>query len=305
MFIIDFVKRIAKSIGRKNVEDEINTAKDEIDNQTIPTIKQLMKEFPSIPRFKSETYTLYNKAIVSGTGIRVKGDMFDVILLTLTNVGSIADFVSNYVSTKLETEINQSSVTVTDAQVFQLLDSITFAARYTRRLQDIILRTESNVMMDKNSSQELKGVRQADIDYIVKYRDSYIKTLKMLQTPVSKIKELINNIPDIVVSDLKSSTTLSVQGNDKVDPLGFGRDLVVSPLNPIWLIGSWSSTRQHEKYTAAKEEATVIKMRIARLKAQYEEKPDPKLAAIIEKREGQVDLLRAKIEKYEKEVNGE
>ena len=305
MFVIDFAKKLVKSLSRRNVEDEIATTKDELGNQTVPIINQLMKDFPSLPRFKSETYTLYNKSIVDGVGLRVKGDMFNVIQLTLDNTDKILDYVANYVTEKLEAEINSASVTVSDVQIFQLLNSVIFVTRYTRRLQDIILRAESNVMMDGGVAQELKGVRQADINFIVKYRDSYIKTLKMLQTPVTKIKELIENIPEIVVSDVKSKAMLSVQGNDKVDPLGFGRDLVMSHLDPIWAYNSWSSSRQHEKYVAAKEEAAVIKLRIARLKAQYEGKPDPKLASIIDKREGQVDLLRAKIEKYEKEVNGE
>lgn len=302
MSIIDYVRKLMTSISRKTIESDIDVVRDDLSNHTLPALQQFMKEFSANPRLNSRSFKLYNDEIRKQVSISRTGDMFTAMELGCTKAELMLNFSYNYVRDNFEEDVTRAAMTLARANIMQLLDAMNFFVRYTRRLIDLLLIAESNHKIDAGA-QELKGIRQSDIDYLSKYRASYIGVLDMLITVDTKrVDAMFDAIPEIIVEDVRSKSTLEIHGNDKVDPLQLGKNFIASPANPIWLIGVNLAEYQHNRYLSAKEDANLIKLRVARLKAQYDNNPDPKLAEIISKREGQVDKLRATISRYEKKV---
>lgn len=302
MSVIDYVKNIMTSFSRKSIESDIDVVRDDLSNHTLPALQQFMKNFAGHPRLNSRSFKLYDDEIRKQVSIGRNTDMFNTIEAGCLKAELMLNFAYNYVRDHFEEDVTRAALTLAHANVMQLLDALNLYVRYTRRLLDMLLIAESNHKIDA-SSQELKGIRQADIDYLSKYRATYISVLDMLyKVDTKRVDAMFEAIPEIIVEDVRSKSALEIHGNDKVDPLNLGKNFIVSSINPIWLAGVNLAEYQHNRYLSAKEDANLIKLRITRLKAQYENNPDPKLAEIISNREGQVDKLRAKISRYEKKV---
>lgn len=302
MFILDYIKRVGNSFKRRDVETEIDVIRDELQNHTLPPLKQLLKEFPGSPRFTSRSYGLYNGEFSRSLKVNVRGDMFVAMDLACAKAELLITFAYNYVHTQFEEETTRAGLTLACANIMRLIDAINFFNRYARRLTDMILIAETNHKISA-SDQELKDIRPIDIEYLANGRESFIRVTEMLiSSDVRTTERMFDNIPEVILSDVKTKTALEIHGNDKVDPMNLGKNFIASGWNPIWLTGVGLAEYQHNRYKSAKEDSGVILLRIQRLRAQYDNNPNPKLAGIIKNYEGQVDSLRAQVSRYERKV---
>lgn len=300
MKILDYVRQLKSNFELKGIKEDLSTTRDELTNATIPVIEDIEKKLGALTEVNavSETYGLYFRALQSAQSSRnIRGNLFTPILLRLRNARDILDYAEVYLDNNLNEDVTSVTLSLRTANVMQLLSVIAFFSRYTRRLADLILRAETAKVMDVKAD-ELEGMTQAELNYLSGYRTSYIAAIDMLALPAKEIERLIENIPEIVVSEVRSESALNVQGRDKVDPLRFG--LVESKADVFWLWAINRAEYQAERYHTAKYEKEMLELRIARYKRNYEKNPDPKLASTIEKREAELDLRRAKLAKMEK-----
>lgn len=300
MKIIEYVRQLKSNFELKGIKEDLSTTRDELSNATIPVIEDIEKKLGQLneSNAKSETYALYFRALQSAQSSRnIRGNIFTPVLLRLRNARDILDFAEVYLDNNLNEDVTSAALSLRSANVMQLLNVIAFFSRYTRRLADVILRAETAKAMDEKAD-ELQGMTQAELNYLSDYRVSYVAAIDMLALPAKEVERLVENIPEITVSEVRSESALAVHGRDKVDPLRFG--LVESKADPFWLWALNRAEYQAERYHTAKYEKEMLELRIARYKRNYEKNPDPKLASTIEKREAELDLRRAKLAKMEK-----
>lgn len=288
-----------KNFPLARVIENVGVTRDELINNTIPPVEKLIKAIPDARDYGSQTFELYNQAILRELSGARNGLMFHPILEALRNGVEVLSFVDAQLSADFSDNVTQSSITLTRATTLQLLDTVNFVARYTRRLCDVIFIAETNkkVVPDGN---ELAGVTAAEIEFLASGRDRYIRSLKIIAKPIGSIEDAYKQIPEVVVADMKSGVISALHGNDKMDPLQFG--LIQSKADPIWVLGNIYVQYQARRYKTAKEEKAILELRIERYKAILANKPDPKMASIIEKREAELDRMRGQLAKMEADL---
>jgi hypothetical protein len=283
-------------LNNERIESQITNVRDTIVNHTIPQVEKVVSKLADGRSFETDVYSLYNDAITSGVQTRLRGNMFTVIKEALNSSVQTLSLIDRLVAADFQTDTTASALTLSKANTIQLLDTVNLVSNYTRSLVNAVLVAEENRLIADGRSA-LDGVSEAEVEYLAAYRDAYIRGLNIVLTPVEAIEDRFKQIPEIVVSEIRSQAATASHGNDKIDPLRFG--LFESKLDPVWLIGNMWTQYQYSKHVAAKEQAAVIELRIERIKAILDKKPNPQLAKVLEKREGQRDLLVAKVRRLE------
>lgn len=301
---INYVKNLISGksgIDNDRIESQINNTRDTLINTSLPAVEKVIKKLSTAGSFQSEVYSLYNDAITNGVQSNIRGNMFVIIKEALESASNTLNLIDKMVSKEFTAETTAVSLTLSKANTLLLLDTVTLVSNYSRSMVGVVLTAEENRLLGEGRT-ELAGVTESEVKYLAEYREAFIRGLNIVLTPTDRIEERFAEIPEVVVSEVRSQAmTTSTHGNDKVDPLRFG--LFQSKADPIWLIGTAWTQYQYNRYLAAKEQAAVIELRIERLRNLMDKKPNPRLAAIIEAREGQRDLKLAKVREQERKWN--
>lgn len=301
MNIFEYVKKFAKSVGKPNILDEVSTTRDELVNYTLPLFAKNLEWLRRNDRdLTSQAYQRDRDELIkdfSRSGYLRPSNPFEMIYKSLNNSLSILDYLEGFFNKSLEADVTAASITISKSNAFQLLDLIAFASKYTRAWLDLILSAESNT---RNQLAGELSLTQGQIKYLGENRDAYGRAISILATPVKEIEVIFAAFPEIVISEANARAVSATQAAGKVDPFRF--NLIQSRWDPSYLIGMIVTDYQVYRYKLAREEKEAIELRVLRLKKQLENKNDPSLAKIIEKREEQLDKLRGKIRAMEDDI---
>ncbi len=294
----EYGKNFKKGVTRNQLLDEINVTRDELTNSTLEVFEKTLKvlrrddSILNSQLYQSERDNLISDFSRSGF-LRGKNPI-EMVYQSLDNAKSILGYVENYVDQRVTTEVNQSSLTLVDANVFQLLDFIAFASRYARYWMQVIVSAESNHL---NQLAGELDVTPYQIQWLGENRDAFGRVISLLATPVKQIEDLLDNMPEIIIAEANPRALQATQGDKRIDPLKLG--FVVSKWNPIWLYGIWKTNRQVQRYKTAKEDKEVLEMMVMRLERQLQGHDDPRLHQIYLKRLAQLEKERGKLKEME------
>lgn len=294
MKIKEFIKSIHRNFSKKAAREHLDVTRDELVNQTIPVIGLIANEPEA--NFKSRTYQLYSEDLKANFKVNIgKNSIFAPIHKTLLNCVDLLDFFDKFYEDELNEAITAQALTLKQSTVVQLTDYVAMFTKFSRRLADVILIAEDAAVAKQEN--EVQSLTQADLQFLANNVGFYKDIMNALNTPVSRIQELLDAIPEIIISEVKHEAALHAQGTTKVNPMMLHFN--DSSLNPIWLFVTNLSEYHARRYHAAKQEAELLELRIQRYKRRLANNPDPKLSSIIEKREAELDLIRAKLRKME------
>lgn len=294
----EYGKNFKKGVTRNQLLDEINVTRDELINNTLEVFEKTLKvlrrddSILNSQLYQSERDNLISDFSRSGF-LRGKNPI-EMVYQSLDNAKSILGYVENYVDQRVVTEVSQSSLTLVDANVFQLLDFIAFASRYARYWMQVIISAESNHL---NQLAGELDVTPYQIQWLGENRDAFGRVISLLATPVKQIEGLLDNMPEIIIAEANPRALQATQGDKRIDPLKLG--FVVSKWNPIWLYGIWKTDRQVQRYKTAKEDKEVLEMMVMRLERQLQGHDDPRLHQIYLKRLAQLEKERGKLKEME------
>lgn len=301
MNIFDYVKKVAKNVGRPQVLVEINVTRDELNNTTLTLLNNSLDWLrKNDGNLQSNTYRRDRDELIKDfgrSGYLRPSNPFDMLQKSLTNANEVLNFVEAYFQKNLTEDVTAASITIAKANVFQLLDLVAFSTRYARCWLELILSAETNHRSMLESEISLTPLQ---IKFLNENRDAFGRAISVLATPVKEIEKLIDGIPEIVIAEANPKALMATQGDKRIDPLRF--NLIQSKADPIYLISMVISDYQVQRYKVAKEEQEMLELRILRLKRQLENKDDPKLSAILEKREAQLDKVRGKLNRMENDL---
>jgi hypothetical protein len=294
----EYGKKFKKGVTRNQLLDEINVTRDELTNNTVDFFDKTLKVFRrddsilNSQLYQSERDNLISDFTRSGF-LRGKNPI-DMVYQSLENAKAILGFIESYIDKRVTTEVSQSSLTLVDTNVLQLLDFIGFASRYARYWIQVILSAESNHL------NQLAGDIDAtpyQIQWLGENRDAFGRVISLLATPVKRIESLLEDMPEIIIAEANPRALQATQGDKRIDPLKLG--FVVSKWNPIWLYGIWNADRQVQRYKAAKDDKEVLEMMVMRLERQLQGHDDPRLHQIYLKRLAQLEKERGKLKDME------
>ena len=301
MNIFEYVKTLKKRFTKTDVNSAIDTITAEMTNITIPLLADkagwLVKHDGDL---LSTFYQNDRDALIadfSKSGYLRKASPFAMLLASLKNSVEILTFLKGYFDKQQGEDMSGDSVTISTSNALQLLDLVAFTSTYTRAWLDVILSAESN---NRNGVTEIMNLTQGMIVYLGDNRANFGIAVSILATPVDKIEKLFEAIPEVVIAETNPKAVSGALGQDRTDPLRL--NLVQSKWDPIYMINMVLTDYAAKRYKTAKEEAQFIELRIARLKKQMENKDDPHLSMIIERRQGQLDAYRGKIKQMEDSV---
>lgn len=301
MNILEYVKQLKKRFTKTDVNSAIDTVTAELTNITIPLLADkaawLVKNDSDVTSnfYRSDRDSIM--ADFAKSGYLRKSNPFAMLLESLRNSLEILTYLKGYFDKQAGEDMSGESITISTSNALQLLDLTAFVSTYTRCWMDVILSAESN---HRNNITEELNLTQSMFIYLGDNRANFGTAVSILATPVEKIEKLFAAIPEVVIAETNPKAIVGTLGQDRVDPLRM--NLVQSKWDPIYFIGMVLSDYSANRYKTAKEEAAFIELRIARLKKQMEQKDDPHLAMIIEKRQGQLDTYRGKLKKMEDSV---
>lgn len=301
MNIFDYVKKVAKNIGKSQILVEINVTRDELNNTTLTVLNSTLEWLRrDDSQLISAAYRRDRDDLIKDfgrSGFLRPQNPFEMVYKSLTNSLEILNFLEGYFNKNLNEDVTYASITISKANALQLLDLIGFATRYTRSWIEVVISAESN---HRAQVLGLPQITQQQIKYLSENRDAFGRAISILATPVKQVEKMIDDIPEIVIAEANPKAIQSTQGNDRVDPLRM--NLVQSKWDPIYLMSMVVSDWQVQRYKTAKEEQEMLELRILRLKRQLDNKDDPKLSMILEKRQGQLDKVRGKLKRMEDDV---
>lgn len=301
MNIFEYVSKFAKNIGKSQILVEINVTRDELNNTTLNILNNSLEWVRrDDSKLISAAYRRDRDDLIKDfgrTGYLRSSNPFEMVFKSLTNALELLTFVEGYFTKNLHDDVTAASITLSKANALQLLDLIGFATRYTRSWIEIILSAESN---HHSQVMGLPQITQQQIKFLSDNRDAFGRAIAILATPVKQVEKMMDQIPEIVIAEANPKAIQATQGNDRVDPLRMG--LVQSKWDPIYLMGMVVSDFQVQRYKVAKEEQEMLELRILRLKRQLDNKDDPKLSDILDKRQGQLDKVRGKLKRMEDDL---
>lgn len=296
MNIFEYVKKFAKNIGKSQILVEINVTRDELNNTTLNLLSNTLEWVRrDDSQLISAAYRRDREDLIKDfgrTGFLRPSNPFEMVFKSLTNALELLSFIEGYFTKNLHDDVTAASITLSKANALQLLDLIGFATRYTRSWLEIILAAESN---HHSQVMGLPQITQQQIKFLSDNRDAFGRAIAILATPVKQVEKMMDQIPEIVIAEANPKAIQSTQGNERIDPLRMG--LVQSKWDPIYLIGMVGSDFQVQRYKVAKEEQEMLELRVLRLKRQLDNKDDPKLSDILDKRQGQLDKVRGKLKR--------
>ncbi len=301
MNIFEYVKQLKKRFTKTDVNAAIDTINSELVNITIPLVADkaawLVKDDSDLLStfYRNDRDSLM--ADFAKSGYLRKSNPFTMLLQSLRNSVEVLAYLKGYFDKVQGEDMSGDSITITTSNALQLIDLVAFTSRYTRAWLDVILSAESN---SRNNVTEELNLTQAMFVYLGDNRANFGTAVSILATPVEKIEKMFTAIPEVVIAETNPKAISGSLGQDRVDPLRL--NLVQSKWDPFYFIGMILSDYNAKVYKTAKEEAQFLELRIARLKKQLEQKDDPHLAMIIEKRQGQLDAKRGKIKQMEDSV---
>lgn len=307
MNITDYIKGFAKSFGKGRVQEEIDCTRDDLTKHTLEFLTTNHRWLASNERDLVSKYYLESRdELIQGfsrSGYLRPTNPFTMLEQSLTNAVKILDFIDGWLNkTITEEQLSGTAMSLSKANVLQFLDAIGFASRYTRNWLDVVFSAESN---NHNKIAETAELTPAQIKFLSENQSAWTRVISLLATPVHEIERLINDIPEIVVSEANPKLLAATQGVQKTDPFRFG--FVQSRWNPIWLAVVISSDWQATRYKTAREEKEMLELRLLRLQKQLQANGgnDPRLSSIIEKRTAQLDKKRGQLAKMERTIYAE
>lgn len=301
MNIFEYVKKFAKNVGKSQILVEINVTRDELNNTTLNILGNTLDWVRrDDSKLLSQAYRRDRDDLIKDfgrSGFLRPANPFEMLYKSMTNAVDILNFVEGYFTKNLSEDVTASSITISKANALQLLDLVGFATRYTRSWIELIMSAETN---HHAQVLGLPQITPAQIKFLSDNRDAFGRAISILATPVKQIEKMMESIPEIVIAEANPKAIQATQGNDRVDPMRLG--LVQSKWDPFYLMGMMTSDYQVHRYKVAKEEQEMLELRVLRLKRQLENKDDPKLSQILEKRQGQLDKVRGKLKRMEDDL---
>lgn len=294
MKIAKYVQSLLPSIEKKSIRKNLDDLRAELRDHTLPpfqTSHEMLKNWRFKDRFCQEVDKKFPREVQS----RFRGNYIEVTYFilkrTLENIDTFEKMVDQYYAH----DVVRSAMSYSDTQLLQLIEAISFAARYSRKLLMYTLAQEVDAYRDNN----LRGseLTKAEIDWLMRNVQVFYLTLRALDKSGKDYMDIFQDIPDIAVDVDNADNVASMVGSQNLDPLRLGAHGLI--LNPIYHVRIKLTEWQVARYDAAKEERKMLEFQILDLKNATEGKDDPKLEKALEYTQDRVSRLNYKIQKME------
>jgi hypothetical protein len=294
MKIAKYVQSLLPSIEKKSVRKNLDDLRAELRDHTLPpfqTSHEMLKRW----RFKDRFCQDVDKRFPREVGSKFRGNYVEVTYFILKRTLENIDTFDKMVDEAYAHDVVRSAISYSDTQLLQLIEAISFAVRYARKLLMYTLAQEVDLYRDNNlRGQELT---KAETDWLIRNVQVFYLTLRALDKPGKDYLSIFQEIPDIAVDVDNADNVAAMVGSQNLDPLRLGAHGLI--LNPIYHVRIAWTEWQVARYDSAKEERKMLEFQILDMKNALDNKSDPKLEKALEYTQDRVSRLSYKIQKIE------
>jgi hypothetical protein len=301
MKIFNFLKSLLPNFTKDRITEDIRITRAEIQDVTLPAYQTALQGF-SGRKWQSEAakekMTAFSRMVKGGKNpILYIHDSLPEVLKNLSMIEELV--IKNYTD-----NIAAQGMTYLKANLLQLVEAMGFVSKYARKLLLYLYIAETDTAMpaDENGEQSafhMGSLSKAELDYIDTNFVSFCMALNIVNKNTVELEKLLEEIPDIVVTEDNVLTLPALHGEQKLDPLQMG--LIPLALNPIYHVRLSIAEWQANRYKAAVEELRLVQLRHLNLQKLTAGKPDARIEREMLYLESRVKNLNYKIAEMEKQ----
>lgn len=293
MDIAKYLQSIIPAFSRDQVQEDLEDIAKEIDTHVLPIYVTANNELGS-GKLLSANASSFEDIFEKNVSFKYKGNHISAIYESMKNAKELTKLLQRLVDENFAIDITKAGFDLLRTNIMQLTEILSFTVRYARRHLNYIVLSEMGQYKDlKIEDYFTAGER----DWIKNGRMAFIKGIDIIHKPAGEIETKLKTIPSVLVTPETVDTTHGVFGKDKTDPL----DLRFIPivLNPIYHIRIRIAEWQAAKYQEAKEERSMVELRLLSLKELKSGKDNARLEQQIEYNQERLSKLTAKIGRME------
>jgi primosomal protein N'' len=297
MNIVNYVSSLLPRINKSDVSKNLEDLRKELSEQTVKPYQSAVETFDEWT-FKSDFAKEYDKLFAKEVKTRFRGSYIDVTHDILNRALENLTTIERLVKKMYANDIIASAISYSETQLLQLIEVMSFAAKYSRKM---LIHTVA-LELDTHRKRPLISSRltPAEVKWLQDYKMVFIHSMRTLSHDSRSLEKLFAEIPDIEVDAQNANNVVSSVGMAKLDPLNLSAQGLI--LNPIYHVRMVYTEWQVARYDAAKEERKMLEYQILDMKNEMEGKSDPKLEKALEYTEDRLSRLNYKIEKIEEEA---
>lgn len=306
MSISNVLALLLPSFEAVNLKNNLGSNCDAIGDELLPRYQSLQALVGTVEgkQFKSKPVIDLSHDLVSSlhaSGLTIKGlrqaTMLEYIISAMNNVSTLRPFLVSCIERDIGKTMVTTAITFNKQTVLQLLDLIDFFVKYSTMLLNFVTAEELAAVSDSNIA--VSGIGPNDLQYLRVRRSTYGIALRVLATPVSKLKADYAEIPEAIFDEDTYNELVKAFGSEKTDPLGMSG--VSWPLSMVYSAKLNFAEWQMDTYDETVEAAKAAELRILLYRKQLAEgQGDAAIEILIEGHEKKLNELKRKRERLEK-----
>ncbi|BAW19217.1 putative virion structural protein [Ralstonia phage RP31] len=274
MKITTYIQQIASMFGKSGLLEDLRFARNQY-TAASSVLASADKAFGA--KFKGDEMKRAQQVfsgVVKGQG--GKG-IFGYLAGNISNITATIDALEAIVAGEFEDKIAAKGLNYRKANLVQLVDAITFSARYTSKLLTYALKTETAAARDE---KKLEAIPTTDlvpyeIEAFQKGLVPYCNAIAVITRSAGDMVERLDQIPDILADDTNYTNLKNTIGETKIDPFLFSTSNFA--WNPIRRLRMHRVEAKIARAKEAETELQMAKLRLMQLERARQGKEDPAL----------------------------
>lgn len=298
MGFFTLVKSMLPSFEKNRLLSEIDCVLKELDETVIPSFdisvdilkpknigSKAVKDFEKIFRRMNPTFNR---------------EWFTGLLDGLIKLESNLIKVRSIVETSFSKDITNAGLTYKKANLIKFIAISAFISKYARRFIRYVFILEMDTYKDVGLNMQ-DSLTKAEIVWLDTNFVEFAKAFKPFTMETDKVYKLLNDIPDIYITDENESVLSSVKAS-QIDPFGMNF-IPINKINPIYMALNIYNQFAINRYKLQKEELRSIELRKLYLEKLINNgEPDAAIEKEIQYLDTRISDLSYKVNKFEESV---
>lgn len=280
--------QIASLFGKSGLLEDLRFARTQF-SQMPEVMARADKAFGS--KFKSDemkrAQSTFAGVVKTGGGKSI----FGFLAANTTNIIETIDALEAICAGEFEEKIAAKGLNYRKANLVQLVDAVTFSARFSAKLLTYAMKAEIAATRAEKKMDEISttDILPAEIEWFNKGLIPFCNAIAIIAKPAKEMVDRLDQIPDILATDANYGTLKSTIGETKIDPFLFSINNFA--WNPIRRMRMHAVEAKVARAKEAEVELQMTKLRLMQLDRARAGKEDPALEREINYLQGLADEL--------------
>jgi len=282
---------ILPQFGKATVLEDIKAELKQLREVTVP----VMKKYASMHgkrKFKNAWVKDIDARFDKRLKARYSGNFIVPVAEAMENAIVLLEIAERVVG-DLPHDLVRDAMSLRAANAIQLIETVTFAQKYTRSLMLAAMAFEES----EYGVDSADDVKVGDLRKIESNLDSYIQAIDILSLSEKEVGKKFEELPDMTVNRDSVPVAESTIGKGKTDPFKFG--FIPVRWNPIYYVGIMLAEWHVQNLQLAKDEKDMLEFKLIQLEEAEKGNPDN---AALQKR---VQITRDRIERLRYKLDQE